>query len=420
MIRLSANKIVFFSAAILFRLILDVSYCSVVSAAFSYEGYALDVSWNNLFWSWVIYLASFLFVSDRLFKVSDYFFATTLLAVIAPLTSIYGLDMARPVLPVLVVVLAMYFISLITRINFISFKRVRTVKYGREFAVGISLLFVGFLVVWYFISGARFSLNFSKVYDFRGENAELSASGLLAYTNNWTYQIFNVFLMAFSLFHRRYLWFAILLVIQIYFFAASAHKSVLFLPLLLVGVWFYFRKTSSLTVLPIMFSGVIVVTLLSYFIFDDLWLSSLFSRRVFYVPAKLTFVYFDFFSYNPKVLWSNSILSFFFAYPYDVSLTHVVNRYLGSDSPGANNGFIASGYAHAGLYGVFIYAFIVGVILRFINDVTHKTLPVWLAVALSIVPLRALLISSDLFTVMLTHGFIIAIVLIFLARFKYV
>ena len=419
MISFNANKVAFFSLAILFRLMLDASYCFVVSDAFSYEGYALDVSWNNLLWSWVIYTASFFCVSDRLFKVSDYFFATALLAVIAPLTSLYGLDSARPVFPVFIVVITINFIYLVTRLKLISFQGMRIVKNGKGVSIGISLLFVAFLVVWYFVSGVRFNLDLSKVYDVRAENAELAAGGVLAYTNNWTYQIFNIFLMALTLLYKRYFLFAVLFLVQIYFFAASAHKSILFLPFLLMGVWFYFRKTSSLAILPIMFTCVIVATLLSYFVFDDLWLSSLFSRRVFYVPANLTFVYFEFFADNPKVFWSNSVLSSFFTYPYDLSLAHVVGRYLGKEGMGANNGFIASGYAHAGFFGVFIYALIIGLILRFINDITYKTLPVWLAVALSIVPLRALLISSDLFTVMLTHGFIVAIILIYLARFKH-
>lgn len=418
MTNLTFSRAYFNCAAILFRVMLDASYFLVISKVFASEGYILNFEFLSYIVSWVIYLASFYFVEDRLLKVSDYFFAMALLAVIAPTTSLYGLDVGRPVLPVLVVVFSVYFVSLVVRVQFVSFKRLPTVKYGQELAVGISLMFVSFLVAWYFSSGVMLNLDFSEVYEVRAANAELAAGGLLDYTNNWTYQVFNIVLMAIALFYRRYFLFIFFLLAQVYFFAASGHKTILFLPLLLVGAWFYFRKTSSLVILPIAFSGVIVFTLLSYFILDDLWLSSLFSRRVFYVPANLTFTYFEFFSDNPKIYWSNSILSNFFTYPYDLSLTHVIGRYLGREGMGANNGFIASGYAHAGFLGIFVYALILGLILRFINDITYKTLPIWLSVALSVVPLRALLISSDLFTVMLTHGFVVAIILIYLLRFK--
>jgi len=415
-IKLDKSKFVFYTATIVFRVLLDISYFIVVSEVYKYQGFQLNFTSINYFLSWLIFLASFGFVKVRLTKVSDYFFVTALLSVVAPLTTIYGFDVERSLMPVLSVVASVYLIYLITRVKLISFRKIPTVFNGQRIALAISLLFVLFLLGWYYTSGVQFNLDLGKVYEFRRENAALAAGGILSYTNNWTYQIFNIFLMAFALLYRRYFLFGLLFLFQVYFFSASAHKSVLFLPILLFGIWYYFKKNNSLAILPIAFSLVILASLATYFVFDDLWVSSLFSRRVFFVPANLTFIYFEFFAGNPKIFWSNSVLSSFISYPYDISLAHVVGRYLGDDELGANNGFISSGYAHAGIFGIFIYTLIIGIILRFLNDITSRRLPVWLGVALTVVPLRALLISSDLFTVMLTHGFIVAIVLIYLAR----
>ncbi len=416
MYKLNKNKITFVLAALAFKVLLEVSYLKVISPYYGYNGFKLDFFAANYALSWVVYLCGFVFVKDQLVKVSDYFFAMVLLSVIAPLTSLFGLDAARPVFPVFVVMLSIFIIYVITQVKLFSFRGFPVIKNGRRVAIFISSISVVFLLVWYFIAGVKFNLDFSKVYEFREDNAELAAQGLFAYTNNWTYKICNIFLIGLALHYKKYLLVVLLLLFQVYFFAATAHKSVLLLPFLVLGVWFYFRRTNSLVILPLAFSGVLFVTLASYYFLDDLWLSSLFSRRVFFVPANLTFVYFDFFSNNPQVLWSNSVLSSFVTYPYDISMSHVIGRYLGKEGMGANNGFIASGFAHAGLFGVLFYSLIVGFILRFLNDVTRNLMPVWLAVGLSIVPLRNLLISSDLFTVMLTHGFIVAIILIYLAR----
>jgi hypothetical protein len=358
-------------------------------------------------------------VSDRLRNVTDYFFLTAVLGVVAPLAVLYGLDAERPGFPVLVVSICFFVIHFFVNIKFFSFGGLPFIRSGRAVGISISLFFVGFLVIWYFISGVSFNLDFSKVYEFRAENADLSSGGILAYTNNWTYQVFNVFLMALALFYRRFVLFLLFVLIQVYFFAASTHKTVLFLPLLVFGIWFYFRRYSSLVVVPAVISLIVVFSLVSYLFFGDVWLSSLFSRRVFFVPAKLTFVYFDFFSNNPNVYWSNSVLSWLLPYPYDLSMTHVVGRYVGRDGMGANNGFIASGFAHAGLFGVILYVVLTGLVLRFLNDVTKGTMPLWLAVSLCVVPMRALLISSDLLTVMLTHGFLVAIILIYFVRVKH-
>lgn len=397
---------------------MEVSYINVISQFFSYEGYHLNFNFLNYVISWMVFFSGFYLIRDRIYKVSDYFFITAFLAVITPLTVLVGYDSDRSFFPVIVVLFAILLINFITRTKAISFKKLPTFKNGLRLVVGISTIFVAFLIVWYFVSGVSFNLNFAKVYEFRSENEELTAGGILGYTNNWTYQIFSMTLFAIALMYRRYFLAVVLFLIQVYFFAASTHKSVLFFPFIILGLWYYFRKTNSLAVVPLIFSSVIALTLVTYYWLGDLWASSLFSRRVFFVPAHLTFTYFEFFSQNPSVVWSNSVLSSFISYPYDISMTHVIGRYLGDEDMGANNGFVSSGYAHAGLFGVFFYALIIGFILRFINDVTHHLLPLWFAVALCIVPLRSLLISSDLFTVMLTHGFIIALIIIFLARSK--
>ena len=412
------NLFYFVFLVLLFRVLLEVSYVNFVSPVFSYSGYKLNFSFLNYVISWSIFLMGFLFVRDRMSKVSDYFFVMALLSIVTPITIMYGYDQERELRPVLVTLSTVFFIYYITRVKTLSFKKMPIIKGGMKIVVSISSMFVLFLVVWYYVSGVTFNLDFAKVYEFRSENASIAGGGLLGYTNGWTYKIFNITLFALSLHYRKYFLAFLIILIQIYFFAASAHKGVLFLPILIFGIWLYFRKTNSLTVIPLAFCGIIMFTLFTYFLFDDTLASSLFSRRVFFIPAKLTFVYFDFFSSNPHILWSNSILSPIFSYPYDLSLSHVVGRYLGDENMGANNGFISSGFAHAGYLGVFLYATILGILLRFINDITYNLLPLWFAVAISIVPLRNALVSSDLFTVMLTHGFIVTLIIIFLLRSK--
>lgn len=414
----SKNWLSFYALIFLFRILLEISYFNVVAPHFSYQGFKTDFNILNYLVSWGVFLVTLTMVRDRITRVSDYFFITALLAVVTPLTVLYGYDQERSLIPVLYMLFALLIIYSIVRIKLISFKSLPTVKNGLSIAVWLSTIFVAFLVFWYYLSGVNLNLNFLRVYEFRADNAELAAGGILGYTNNWTYKIFSMVLFAVALMYRRYMLVLFIFLIQVYFFAASAHKGVLFLPLLVFGIWYYFRKTNSLLILPLAFSGIILLTLLTYFIFDSLFASSFFSRRVFFVPANLTFVYFDFFSYNPHVLWSNSVLASFLSYPYEASMAKVIGGYLGNENMGANNGFVASGFAHAGFLGVFIYALIIGFLLRIINDITYNALPLWFAVSLSVIPLRSLLMSSDLFTVMLTHGFIVALIIIFLSRSK--
>lgn len=412
------SKTKFIISIIVFRLLLDLSYFLIISKSFGYMGFNISFLIVQYALSWIIYIGVANIIPNKLEKISDYFFATALLSVLAPLSCIYGFDTELSIYPLTMLILALSIIWIITENNYFNFSKFRIVKFGKSIAVITSFLFVVSLVCWYYMSGVVFNLDFSKVYDYRSENAKLSTFGFLAYTNIWTFKIFNVFLMCLALKRRRFIVFSLLFVVQIYFFAASAHKSVLFYPFLVVGIWLYFRKTNSLSVLPVMFSVVILCSILTFYIFDDMFLSSFFSRRVFFIPAKLAYDYYDFFSINPKIFWSNSLLSTYIEYPYDVSMSKVIGRHLGKPDMAANNGFVSSGYAHAGIYGVIIYSIIIGIILRFVDEMAKGYMPIWFTVSLTVIPLRNLLISSDLLTTLLTHGFLVAILLLYLYRTK--
>lgn len=351
-LRLNLNSLFFFVAMVFFRCVLDFSYSFVVAENFSSEGFHKSFEIESYIASWAIYLSSLFFVRARAERVSHYFFVISSLSIIAPLTSIYGLDSDRPVFPVLISILAVFVVYIFSRIRIFNFKLLPVVVGGRKLAIGISFSFVAFLMLWYFYSGAKPNLNMNEVYEYRVVNSEISGGGLFEYTNSWTFQIFSIYLICFSLFYKRYIYFFALLAVQIYFFSIASHKSILFYPLLVAGVWFYFRKSNSLLVLPLVFSLVLAVSIASYFFYYDIWLTSLLSRRVFFVPANLCFVYFDFFSSHPLVYWSNSILSPFITYEYgEVSLPRVIGEYLGKKDMAANNGFVSSGFAHAGLWG---------------------------------------------------------------------
>lgn len=418
MITRKSNLLILISLMFVFRILLEISYVNIISRVFLYEGFSFNFNLIQYFSSWLLFVSALFLIRSKIYRVSDYFFLTAILAIVAPITIIYGYDSGRSVFPVVASISALLVIFLISNMKFISFKTIPTFESGLLSAVLISVFFVLFLILWYPVSGASFNLDLSKVYEYRSDNADLASRGILAYTNNWTFRVFNIVLFCVSLMYRRYVWMVLFFIVQIYLFAYSGHKSVLFFPFMIIGIWYYFGKSNSSTLLPVMFSVVILLTLVSFYLWDDLWATTLFSRRVFFVPARLTYAYFDFFSSYPHVFWSNSILSGFIDYPYSLPVSLVVGRFVGAEGMAANNGYIASGFAHAGLLGVLLYSFLIGFLLKFLNDVTENMLPLWFAISLSIIPLRSLLISSDLFTVMLTHGFGVAIIIILLLRAK--
>lgn len=412
---ISSRKI-FILSMVMFRILLESSYAAILSEKFFYLGYAISLDVLNYIFSWILFLLSMLMVDNSLKKVSDYFFISIFLSLLVPILIVYGYDDDRSLAPAGGVMLSMFIIKWLVSSKTLKVRSLRTISGGVSASSKLAWVFVLFLLVWYFYSGVAFNFNFLQVYDYRADNAERSAFSLLAYTNSWTYQIFSMFLLSLALYRRNFLMALTIILIQVYFFAASAHKTILFLPLVVMFIWFYFRRNNDLIVFPVIYSLAVAISIISHYFYDDIYLSSFISRRVLFTPALLSYAYFDFFENNSFVMWSNSIFSGFFNYTYFDTVGKTIGGYLGREDMGANNGYVSMGYAHLGWIGIILYSLLLGVILKFIDFLCDEKIPLWFAVAIFSIPIRSVVQSSDLLTVLLTHGMLISIFMIWMFR----
>ena len=156
----------------------------------------------------------------------------------------------------------------------------------------------------------------------------------------------------------------------------------------------------------------IVFLLLYFYIFQELLLPSILIRRVFFVPANLNYVYFEYFSIHDHIYWSNSILKYAIDYAYDVSPVFVIGEYLGDSTLAANTGVFGSGFMHLGIYGIILYMLLITFLINLIQQ--FNKLPIWLINAILLMPLLTIFISADLPTALLTHGMLIGLGLLYL------
>ena len=120
----------------------------------------------------------------------------------------------------------------------------------------------------------------------------------------------------------------------------------------------------------------------------------MFIRRAFFVPAGVTYEWFEFFSVNSHVYWSDRVLSSFIQYPYNQSIPKTVGEYMYSPDLAANSGFIGSGFAHGGLIGVAIYALLLDFIIRIFNQLSRDGVPIWFSLAITAGPIRTSLLDQ--------------------------
>lgn len=399
---------------IAFRLLLDLTYVFFVSKVFYGGGFYLNLNAIDYGLSLLIFILLAFAIPYFLHKPSDFFITLFFLFSFVPLSSYHGMTGAG-----LEVLLLNALVLLSLRLSqsgiFKTYRlrhlRVPYLKEGALFVVWGAIIFVFALVAWYFYSGAFvfFNLNLKDVYEYRADSSAAARIGLLSYIINWVFNSFTLFLISLFLWKKKYLAVILFVAIQVFFFGVSSHKSVLFSPFLVIGVWFLFKNKRSLYVLPLSLLSIVFFSIVLYASYGYIFLGSVFVRRILYVPAYLSYKYFDFFSENEYVFWSNGIFSSFLTDGYDKPLGQVVGDFIGTGVY-ANNGFVASGYAHAGLLGLCIYTFFVVLILRLLDALVLKyRAPVWFVVSCTVYPIFSIFLSSDLVVSLISHGLFVSI-----------
>lgn len=401
--------------AIIFKAILELSYVLYVNPLFSYAGFILDLNIFKYIESWAIYITLAVILPNTLHKPSDFLMSYLFFSFLSPLLVFY--ELANASRTHLYIVL--WGVSLIYFFRNGRPLKILTIKHANK--IGLLILISGslFVTLWMIYSGGLryFNLDLSKVYSFRQDVSDTIDVGIMVYINIWATKVFGPMLLTLALWKKKYQYATLIFLLHIIWFGISSHKAVLFYPFLVLMVYFWFKKTRALFLIATSMSIVVITSLTIFLIYEDITLGSLFIRRVFFIPSFLTFVYYDFFSQNDFIYWSNSLFSSWITYPYSLDPAKLIGHSLDTEAH-ANNSFLSTGFMHAGIVGVSIYGILVGLLFRLIDSISKHGIPTWAAVSCMIVPSFSLLASADLPTSLLTHGVGIAIFLLFLLRSK--
>jgi oligosaccharide repeat unit polymerase len=300
-----------------------------------------------------------------------------------------------------------------------SIIKIPSLKKGKLIILFISILFTFTVVIHYIItSGGHMVLNFKDVYIFRDQFGASGSSGIFGYINSWTSKIFAVLFFAWTLEKKKLFLIFISSSLILAMFIFSGHKGVLQGIMLTLFFYFLFNKIKKKELfILISFLFLIIFSLSAFFIYDFTMVASLLIRRLLILPAELNFVYFDFFTHHDFVYWSNGILKYFLNNPYQVEMTHVIGAYMGHPSMGANTGFMASAYMHAGIFGIIIYTILAIIIINLITNFSEK-INKYIVMSIVFIPIKTMFISSDMLTTLLTHGLLVSIFTLWLYENK--
>lgn len=411
----SKSKLFLFVIAILYKLSLEFTYINFLHIYYEHNYFYLDTNYIKYFESWFFFLFFLILTPQYYIKPSDFFINFFLYVFIVPLLSYYSFNNSDRLHLYIILgnLLLIYFFKTNQKIKIPTIKRIHNfvfpISAGLIITVLIAMLFRADLQI--------FNFDLKKVYEFREYTDIIFDQNIFAYLNSWSFKVFGIFFLIIFIIEKKY--FKLLLIFLLYFiwFGFFNHKFILFMPFVVLFFYILFNKKNNFILFVTLLLVLICISYILYLSTDEIFYTSIVIRRIFFIPSMLTFKYFEFFSENNFIYWSNSIMSVFIEYNYSTNPVKIIGEYIGTNSH-ANNSFLSSGYMHAGFYGILFYTLIFKLILWIIDSCSYGKKSKLIVTSITLVPIISLILNSDLPTSLLTHGIFISIVLIFFYNYK--
>jgi len=411
------GTIFIFLFLLLYRFILDFSYCLVIYFVWSYAKFGLNLNYFKLIESYLLLFVILFLIPKTKEKLSNIIVGLLILLSYIPTLTLFAfVDQPRLYMYAITGFWILVFLFLkIPIFSFVPLKhsQARILKY----VIFFGLSAIVFFQIYKYLG---FSLNFNliKVYEIRKKyiQANIPFSG---YLFNWVGHIISPVFFAIFFTQRKWFLLGLVLFLQILLFSITGLKNFLFILLFVpVLIWVANRKDPIIWV-AIGLIILILLGMLAYFLINDLWVLSLFTRRTLLVPAQLSFFYYDFFSKSgPIFLSQHRLFRNFLDYPYELLPSHLIGKvYFNSPEMGANNGIYADAYMNFGFLGFILWAFLLATILRLVDSLSKDKEAAITFVAI-FMPILSI-INSALFTTLLTHGLLLSLLLLYLLPKEY-
>jgi hypothetical protein len=406
--KLTLNKRDIYQVALLaiIFIALDIAYVDMIQTHFSYMGF--NQTSTSLFFQSSCYLLSVVLsflVVILANQILDKFFLIFILLFMTYPSIILFKNGASFFNIVVCHVLFLLFIGAVIYSN----TSVRLPRFKiNGLKTGTILLLTAIIGVIPFFLIYKFNINFQNlllenIYETRAAQKE-GSNLVTAYLYSPMSKIVIPFGLIYFIYKKKRIPLMIFGMLGIYFFLIGAHKSVLFGNLLCVGIYFL-NKNFIIDYFLYAILSAILIGFAFYYFSENIFITSLILRRVFFLPALLDTFYFEFFK-DLKMMYSHSFLEGLV--PNKLGDTtpalKIGDRYFNGSN--ANNGLISDGFMNLGYVGIGLNFFIVATFYTLIRSLRLKNLYIGIPFLFFFN-----VVSSAPLTVLLTHGGIFFLIL---------
>lgn len=395
---------------LLYKIVLDLSYCSAVSFIFGFE---LNLNLVKLAESYLLFFIIFILIPKSSKKLSSLMIWLLILISYIPMLTLFAFtDQSRAYMYAVTGFWILVFLLLSRMpeisISFLRQSQSENICYSIFICSGVVVLF---LICNYL--GFSFNYDLTEIYEIRSHYVELSIP-FAGYVFNWMSYIINPILFALFLTRRKWTPIGLIVFLQILLFSNVGMKTLLLaLPFVLALMLIVTRK-NPLAWMAAGLTTTIVLGMLSYWLTYDTLALSLFTRRTLMVPARVSFIYYDFFSTNGHTFLSqHRIFRNFLDYPYHLDPPYLIGEfYFDNPKLSANNGIVGDAYMNFGFIGFILWGIVLAIILKFM-DIFSEGIDPKIGIAAIAMP-SITLTNSALLTNLLTHGLLLALLFLYL------
>jgi hypothetical protein len=401
------------------KVVLEWTYVGFVYPLYEYMGFSLDLNLIKLVESYIFVIHLYFFLPQDERKISTVGVQLLFLLMIVPMLSLYGL-INGPRLYVYFCASSFFLVVLcVTSFPIIKIRKISNLN-------GVLFVFLGTFSIFVYVMLVKLNgiptikaLNFSNAYKIR--STVNFGPNIMGYLVKWQGNVINCFLIGLAYYKRNYLLLVLIFSLQVLLFLICAQKSFLLSPFALLFLLYAIERRR---VMMLSLVSLNVVVLLSFGLYEmeiSKIPASMLIRRLFFVPAEISFSYYDFFSKNEYMYLSHSKMGFGLAKnPYDsygMSYAHMMGMiYRNKPGMSMNTGYMGEAYMNFGTGGMFVFSIMLGLMLVVADSVCKKT-SITLAVAAAGIPILQL-VNGALFSTMLTGGFLLGLLVVWLYNEK--
>lgn len=418
----------FWGLAVFYRISLDLLYCFAAYPLGSYMVRPFSTSALRYILSVLLYLLLFATLPQR--EVDSVAFALHLqfAFTVSPLLTLFAFsDMnGKYILMVSLCVLLETFV-VFRPLRVMRPVRIKGVQNYTTVMLGIVIPFVMIVHILYNGFAGFKAFSFTYIYEMR-DNATYPPG--FVYLENWLTKAVIPFGILCFLHLKKYRWVVLLSAVQVFFYMLTGHKFTLLILLPMVFVYFCIKTRHCL---KLMYLGLGAGCLLTILLFQldrlapkgtplsfrvGTIATSLVAVRALFVPAGIKSYFYDYFSVNPKLFFSDGLIGKMLGltYPYKGSTGQIIYAFAeGVENFGrsnSNTGYLGEAYAQMGFAGMLLMSLLLALILRSLRVYDGKNAAPLLSALLSIYII--ILNDGALLTTLFTGGLLVTYILIFI------